>query len=425
MFWTDKAKEAANEVIEACRNLPVVIGHMARLVARKQRPGVVSDTWSYRNRLLVALRGHSEARGYKPWLEVGRRVKKGEKAFYIMAPWLQVKAEDRVDPTEEDGKVLIGYRAVPVFGLEQTEPDEDWKEEPAYDPLFGETGGTIRVFNGYRQPWDQWYRAVRADSPDQLTALLGAALVAKLLDQPTELQDLLNTLKSYPAEEIAERIDAACRAVVAYMESGEDALANLRAMLSLRRPGPLPHGIAPTVEALLAQAWDQFSGDNAGMTDRKLCGGTESVVWQPPTLVFRIERHGAIALGSGRTEVREWAVDLERRTVSVKTFRRRQIRPAQGRLDVDAIAKILVDGILAGRTDEGLKWEGTGRVRVLMGKVLPTSSAAKATVAGRRRRLRQAVAEMLDRAGWRMIRANVFECEPPPDGSVLIQVLRR
>jgi hypothetical protein len=146
MFWSEKAKVAAQEIIEACQNLPVLVGHMARLVTRKQRPGVVSDTWSYRNRLLVLLRGYSEARGYKPWLVVGRRVKKREKAFYIMAPWLKVKrTEDGAEPTEEDRKVLIGCRAVPVFGLEQTEPDEEWKEEPAYDPLFGETGGTVRV----------------------------------------------------------------------------------------------------------------------------------------------------------------------------------------------------------------------------------------------------------------------------------------
>ncbi len=186
MFWSDKANEAANEVIEACRKLPVVIGHMAWLVTSKQRPGVVSDTWSFRNRLIVLLRGYSEARGYKPWLGVGRRVRKGEAAFYIMAPWLRVKRDEATDDlTDEDRKVLIGYRAVPVFGLEQTEPEEDWKEEPAYNPLFGETGSTVRVFDRFRQPWDQWYRAVRADSPDQLTALLGAALVAKLLDQPT------------------------------------------------------------------------------------------------------------------------------------------------------------------------------------------------------------------------------------------------
>jgi uncharacterized hydantoinase/oxoprolinase family protein len=48
--------------------------------------------------------------------------------------------------------------------------------------------------------------------------LFGAAIVAKVLDQPTELQDLLNKLKGCPVEDIAERIDKACKAVVAYLE---------------------------------------------------------------------------------------------------------------------------------------------------------------------------------------------------------------
>ena len=63
MKWTERAREAANKVLLACRNPPSLIDHLARLVSRKQRPGVVSDTWSYRNQLIVLLRGHSEARG--------------------------------------------------------------------------------------------------------------------------------------------------------------------------------------------------------------------------------------------------------------------------------------------------------------------------------------------------------------------------
>jgi hypothetical protein len=230
MYFTEHAKQAALEIIEACRNPPSLIGHLARLVSRKQRPGVVSDAWSYRNQLIVLLRGYSEARGYKPWAEVGRKVQKGQKAFYIMAPVLVNKKDDEKKgakrkpkkkpggkKAEERQKVLIGYRAVPVFGLEQTEPAEDWKEEESYHP-FGEGEGTVRVFNGYKQPWYQWYAKLLPDTPDQLTALLGAAVVAKLLYQPTELQDLLNKLGTHSVEEVAERIDRSCRAVAAFLE---------------------------------------------------------------------------------------------------------------------------------------------------------------------------------------------------------------
>jgi len=240
VYFSEKAKEAALEIVEACRNPPSLIDHLARLVSREQRPGVISDTWSYRNQLIVLVRGHSEARGFKPWSEVGRKVQKGEKAFYIMAPILVNKNDDgnngakKTKPNKKPGgkkaevrdKVLVGYRAVPVFGLEQTEPAEDWKQEERYQP-FGASKETVRVFNGYKQPWYQWYEKLRygklldpdvPDVPDELTALLGASIVAKLLNQPTELQDLLNKLGTHEVEEVAERIDRSCRAVATFLE---------------------------------------------------------------------------------------------------------------------------------------------------------------------------------------------------------------
>jgi hypothetical protein len=50
----------------------------------------------------------------------------------------------------------------------------------------------------------------------------------------------------------------------------------------------------------------------------KLLNRMEKPIWNPPILTFRIERHGAAALGSSRAEVQEWTVDLERMTTTVK-----------------------------------------------------------------------------------------------------------
>lgn len=409
MFWSDKAKEAAQEVLEACRNLVLVIALLARLVSSEQRPGVISDRWSYRNRLIVLLRGYSEARGYKAWAEVGRRVKKGEKAFWIMAPWLKLKEKAETTAVEDDRKILVGYRAVPAFGLEQTEPDEQWKEEEAYHPLYGTTGGTVKVFNGYRHPWDQWYRAVLPDSSGQLTALIAAAIIAKVLDHPTELQDLLNRLQAHPAEEIAEKIEEGCKLATAYLDSGDNALSNLRAMLSLRRNGPLAATVIPTVEGLLAEVWDDLAGDDGGMNPDKLRGRMEAIAWNPPILSFFIERHGVAVLGSSRAEVQEWVVDLDQRSKAIKSVGRRQVRPMQAKLDMAPIAQELADAILAERQDDRLKWIGENQVRLLIGKVLAARSVAKETLAGRRKRLREGVARAVASAGWKMVRANVFE----------------
>jgi antirestriction protein ArdC len=78
-------------------------------------------TYSFMNRLIVALHGYSDARGYGQWKKIGRHVKKGEKGFAILAP-IMVKKRD-VDDT---GRVVersfcIGFKAVKVFGQEQTD----------------------------------------------------------------------------------------------------------------------------------------------------------------------------------------------------------------------------------------------------------------------------------------------------------------
>lgn len=173
------------------------------------------------------------------------------------------------------------------------------------------------------------------------------------------------------------------------------------------QPGPVAD--VATVERLLAAAWDDLSGDDGGMSGEKLLGRMEAVSWEPPRLVFGIERHGATVMGSTRAEVQEWIVDLERHTKKVQTVGRRQVVPMQKRFDVKAVAKELADAILAGRADERLMWDGKEWVRLLIGKALPEGSAGKETLAGRRKRLREAVAALLATVGWHMTKANVYE----------------
>ena len=72
---------------------------------------------------------------------------------------------------------------------------------------------------------------------------------------------------------------------------------------------------------------------------------------------------------------------------------------------------MIVAAILAGRADERLKRDGEDHARLLIGEVLPAGSAGKETLAGRRKRLREAVATLIAPAGWRIVKANVFEKE--------------
>lgn len=81
----------------------------------------------------------------------------------------------------------------------------------------------------------------------------------------------------------------------------------------------------------------------------------------------------------------------------------------QQRFDVKPVAEEIAAAILEGQPDDRLKWDGTDHVRLLIGKVLPAGPAVKETLAGRRKRLREAVASLIAEAGWKMVKANSFE----------------
>jgi hypothetical protein len=91
---------------------------------------IPSAKWSLLNRLLMLLAGTTDARGIKQWNKVGRRVKKGAKAFRIFAPRIiRVKSRkaddlDEVDDQEVKGRERVaGFLLIPVFRVEDTEGD--------------------------------------------------------------------------------------------------------------------------------------------------------------------------------------------------------------------------------------------------------------------------------------------------------------
>lgn len=49
-------------------------------------PEIPCSQWSWGNRLIVAFAGTDDARGYRQWEKVGRHVRRGAKARYILAP---------------------------------------------------------------------------------------------------------------------------------------------------------------------------------------------------------------------------------------------------------------------------------------------------------------------------------------------------
>ena len=143
-----RVKKAVDEIIRLFES-----GEMPEAVARSyirraagdHRP---SDKWSLGNRLIMLAHETEDARGFRQWEQAGRRVKKGAKAFYILGPVHRVQVverkveerdletgEVRVVTVREERPVLVGFKAIPVFRREDTEPiPGKAKPEPDYRP---------------------------------------------------------------------------------------------------------------------------------------------------------------------------------------------------------------------------------------------------------------------------------------------------
>ena len=81
-------------------------------------PNIPAAKWSLLNRILMSLSGTSDARGFKQWKTVDRYVKKGAKAFSILAPRL---AKKETEDEEAEKIILVGFLSIPVFRVEDTE----------------------------------------------------------------------------------------------------------------------------------------------------------------------------------------------------------------------------------------------------------------------------------------------------------------
>jgi antirestriction protein ArdC len=120
MKYFGKAESAAARIVGLFRagNVPKALAP----IFIKRRDGVPCRRWSWSNQLITALHGYSDARGFRQWEQVGRHVKKGERAFYILAPCTRkIQERDGATGDESDRVALYGFRGVAVFGYDQTD----------------------------------------------------------------------------------------------------------------------------------------------------------------------------------------------------------------------------------------------------------------------------------------------------------------
>ncbi|HXO19597.1 MAG TPA: ArdC family protein [Thermoanaerobaculia bacterium] len=153
MSSSPKVEAVAAQILTAFEAGTVPSACAQIFIRHKNSADCPSAKWSWRNQLTAALAGHYDARGFRQWQQVGRNVKKGEHAFYILGPFM-VKDRD-AEPQEESALRLVGFTAIPVFGYIQTEgePLPGHEEEEAFIdslPLVGVARAwnlTVATFN--------------------------------------------------------------------------------------------------------------------------------------------------------------------------------------------------------------------------------------------------------------------------------------
>ena len=131
--YRETKREEGRQAIEAaCRELLTSEGwrRWAETRARCHR-------YSFANCALIAMQRPDATRvaGFRQWEQLGRHVRKGERAIRIMAP-VTVKERDR-ETGDATGEILVFFCAVPVFDIGQTE-GEPLPEAPR-EPIAGNT----------------------------------------------------------------------------------------------------------------------------------------------------------------------------------------------------------------------------------------------------------------------------------------------
>ncbi len=153
MKLLNKAEEAARDILTAFENPNGLPKPLAQVFVHRN-DGAPCRRWSWRNQLIVAVRGHREARGFRQWEAVGRRVKKEERAFRILSP---LAAKVRDGEAGDERVAVYGFRGTPVFGHDQTEGEplvsedrsaDEWLASLPLRDMAEAWGLSVEAFNG-------------------------------------------------------------------------------------------------------------------------------------------------------------------------------------------------------------------------------------------------------------------------------------
>lgn len=106
--------------------------------------------WSLNNRLIAMLQmwqrqghlGGIHLMGFRQWEKHNRKVNKGAKAVWILAPRTRSVTEEDENGTERKRTIITGFKSVPVFNISDTS-GEPLAEHPSVHATGEVTPGTI------------------------------------------------------------------------------------------------------------------------------------------------------------------------------------------------------------------------------------------------------------------------------------------
>ncbi len=119
MTFSKRAEQSMRKVLQQFKSGDLSpITRVARLRLSEEAP---ANNWSFANRVLAYVQsGELDCRGYRQWEQVGRLVKKGERAVYILRPVMERMRKEDSEELEEK-YTCIGFSTVPVFAASTTE----------------------------------------------------------------------------------------------------------------------------------------------------------------------------------------------------------------------------------------------------------------------------------------------------------------
>ncbi len=217
--WRERANSELEKIVQlfSSKELPDLCAK-----ALVNAPGKPSSKWSFGNQLLMLLAGTSDARGYRQWQEVGRQVRFGSRAFYILGPVIVKRAQDAASEQDsEPDRILVGFRTIPVFRYEDTEGAELQTYAPRDPPpllevaarfgmevkyerlspgMYGVTDHTAKTITLATEDWDVFFHELahaihrtfepktgHGQEPEAETvAQLVAATLARLYGRPAD-----------------------------------------------------------------------------------------------------------------------------------------------------------------------------------------------------------------------------------------------